>query len=414
MLGPLNINLAEFGVSTRNGFLPDQPPLRELSNPYYESWEIVLSQLPQLLKTASLRSHVDQLPVLSTEHLISESEWQRAYMILSFFTHSYIWEAGGPSQRLPASICVPFLEIAKHLGLPPTATYAALNLWNFESISGANDFTQLEDLRSLHTFTGTKDEEWFYLISVAIEAYGAKIIPAMMKAMDAVRANDSGVVAAALETFARNIKEIAIILNRMDEHCSPKVFYDEIRPFLAGSKNMVLAGLPKGVFYGEGEGKGEWRQYSGGSNAQSSLIQFFDIVLGVEHHLTKGSKARNGFLSEMRNYMPGGHRAFLEKMESIVNIREYAESTTISEVTDAYNLAVKELELFRNVHIQVVTRFIITPSRQKTPNVHPGLNLAVASSNTASKELHGTGGTQLLPFLKQSRDETKDATLTSA
>ena len=118
-----------------------------------------------------------------------------------------------------------------------------------------------------------------------------------MKAMDAVRANDSGVVAAALETFALNIKEIARILNRMDEHCSPKVFYDEIRPFLAGSKNMVLAGLPKGVFYEEGEGKGEWRQYSGGSNAQSSLIQFFDIVLGVEHHLTKGSKARNGFLS---------------------------------------------------------------------------------------------------------------------
>lgn len=98
MLGPLNVNLAEFGVSTRNGFLPDQPPLRELSNQYYESWEIVLSQLPTLLKTSSLRSEVDQLPVLSTSHLISESEWQRAYLILSFFTHSYIWEAGGPSQ----------------------------------------------------------------------------------------------------------------------------------------------------------------------------------------------------------------------------------------------------------------------------------------------------------------------------
>jgi len=98
MLGPLNVSLADFGVSTRNGFLPDQPPLRELSNSYYESWEIVLSQLPQLLKSASLRSHVDQLPVLSPKHLISEGEWQRAYMILSFFTHSYIWEAGGPSQ----------------------------------------------------------------------------------------------------------------------------------------------------------------------------------------------------------------------------------------------------------------------------------------------------------------------------
>ncbi len=109
--------------------------------------------------------------------------------------------------------------------------------------------------------------------------------------------------------------------------------------------------------------------------------------------------------------MPGSHRNFLQKMESIANIREYAESTSIAEVTEAYNFAVKELELFRGVHIQVVTRFIITPSRQKSPNAHPGLNLAVASSNAESKELHGTGGTQLLPFLKQSRDETKDATL---
>ncbi|KAK6587511.1 hypothetical protein PZA11_000801 [Diplocarpon coronariae] len=414
MLGPLNISLAQFGLSTRNGFLPDQPPLKRLSSPYYESWEVLLSQLPSLIKNASARCSIDQLAVLSASHLISEREWQRAYLILSFFTHAYIWEAGGPSQRLPPSVSVPFLDIASHLGLPPTATYAALNLWNFESISGKNDFTKLDDLRSLHTFTGTKDEEWFYLISVAIEAYGAKTIPAIMKAVDAVRANDSAVVAAALVNFSLNIREIGNILERMDEHCSPKVFYDDIRPFLAGTKNMELAGLPRGVFYEEGEGRGEWRQYSGGSNAQSSLIQFFDIVLGVEHTLTKGSKARNSFLQDMRNYMPGSHRDFLKKMESVVNIREYAESTSIAEVAEAYNLAVKELELFRGVHIQVVSRFIVIPSRQKSPNTHPGLNLAVASSNSESKELHGTGGTQLLPFLKQSRDETKEATLTIA
>lgn len=159
-----------------------------------------------------------------------------------------------------------------------------------------DDFTDLDDLRSLHTFTGTKDEEWFYLISVAIEAYGAKTIPAIMNAIDAVRANEASVVAAALVNFSHNIREIGNILQRMDEHCSPEVFYDEIRPFFAGSKDMALAGLPNGVFYEEGDGKGEWRQYSGGSNAQSSLIQFFDIVLGVEHHSTKGSKARNSFL----------------------------------------------------------------------------------------------------------------------
>lgn len=46
---------------------------------------------------------------------------------------------------------------------------------------------------------------------------------------------------------------------------------------------MGHSGLPRGVFYDEGDGNGEWRHNSGGSNAQSSLIQFFDVVLGVEH-----------------------------------------------------------------------------------------------------------------------------------
>lgn len=126
----------------------------------------------------------------------------------------------------------------------------------------------------------------------------------MLKAMDAVRANDSQTVAQCLLTFADSVQEIGTILDRMYEKCDPEVFYHRIRPFLAGSKNMVIAGLPNGVFYDEGAGQGQWRQYSGGSNAQSSLIQFFDIVLGVEHSPTRNSKvvevdlkAKHGFLS---------------------------------------------------------------------------------------------------------------------
>jgi indoleamine 2,3-dioxygenase len=46
---------------------------------------------------------------------------------------------------------------------------------------------------------------------------------------------------------------------------------------------MAGEGLPEGVLYPTCRcGEGEWVQFSGGSNAQSSLIQFFDIVLGVK------------------------------------------------------------------------------------------------------------------------------------
>lgn len=98
-------------------------------------------------------------------------------------------------------------------------------------------------------------------------------------------------------------------------------------------------------------------------------------------------------------------------MESISNIREYADNCAHAEVGGAYNAAIEELAKFRDIHIQIVTRYIITPSRQQVPPSTSGMNIAIASTNSDTKGLHGTGGTQLIPFLKQSRDETRRTAL---
>lgn len=98
MLGPLDVNLKQFGVSTRFGFLPDQYPLQRLPNHYYSAWEAVIAQLPVLVKTRAIRRRVDQLRILSTSRLQSEREWQRAYVILSLLTHGYIWGGMVPSE----------------------------------------------------------------------------------------------------------------------------------------------------------------------------------------------------------------------------------------------------------------------------------------------------------------------------
>lgn len=153
---------------------------------------------------------------------------------------------------------------------------------------GNGDITNPDHLQAVTSFTGTKDEEWFFMVSVAIEAAGAKLVPLMMDAIDAVAVNNGPRVAGLLTKFAAEIDDIALILARMDQKCSPGAFYHQLRPFLAGSKNMASAGLPKGVFYDHGAGNGEWHEYYGGSNAQSSLIQTFDIFLGVEHTETGG------------------------------------------------------------------------------------------------------------------------------
>jgi indoleamine 2,3-dioxygenase len=93
------IPLDEFRVSYETGFLPINTtnnrklPLHRLSNPYFSPWEDVISGLPELIQTGEIRQKVLDLPVLSVENLDAddEAEWQRAYLVLAFLTHAYIW-----------------------------------------------------------------------------------------------------------------------------------------------------------------------------------------------------------------------------------------------------------------------------------------------------------------------------------
>ncbi|KAF6803541.1 indoleamine -dioxygenase pyrrole -dioxygenase [Colletotrichum sojae] len=406
---------------TQNGFLPADAPLKVLPDPYYAPWEKVIQHLPALLKAGKLRSDVDSLPVLSTDKLRTEAEWRRAYVILTFFTHAYVWGGEKAEEVLPPAVSVPLLRVSKHLEVPPVATYAGLNLWNF--LSRTDDFADLESLESLHTFTGTRDEAWFYLVSVAMEAQGARIMTDMMNALESIKTRDYDTITRALEGLSANIRKIGALLERMYEHCDPMVFFYEIRPFLAGSKNMAAAGLPNGVFYDEGEGRGSWQQLRGGSNGQSSLIQFLDIVLGVEHtsegnsnpHVSKAAlnhKATPAFHQEVRDYMPGPHKRFLEHVTRLGSIREFAKlpaSTPEQErFREAYQAATKTMTEFRNKHLQIVTRYIVLPSKRQYNAAK--VDLASASSvKDKDEQLTGTGGTALMPFLKQTRDETLQA-----
>lgn len=340
-------------------------------------------------------------------------------------------------QRLPPSIAKPFLEIAAHLELPACATYAGLTLWNFKPRYPEADITDPDNIQVQTSFTGAKDEEWFMVISVAVEAQGSKLISIMRDAMRAVATEDRDLLTALLYSFADGLNTLAIVLRKMYLHNDPAFFYHRLRPFLAGSKNMGHAGLPRGVYYDTGdavEKPENWLQLSGGSNAQSSLIQTLDIFLGIVHSATDGKKAsgpafihvrdntcyfqRKEILTdsqEMRKYMPGPHRRFLEDLTTESTVRPFIlSSEEYSSERHAYNAAVSELKNFRDTHIQMVTRYIVMTSRKRAPaQESEKVNLATASTQgTEAGQNHtlaGTGGTDLMPFLKQTRDTVRDA-----
>ena len=89
--------LASYGIS-ENGFLPPEQPLKCLPHDYYQQWERIVAELPNLIQNQLVRERVDRLPVLSTTFLNTEAEWQRAYSMLALVAQGYIWCGPEPSE----------------------------------------------------------------------------------------------------------------------------------------------------------------------------------------------------------------------------------------------------------------------------------------------------------------------------
>ena len=97
MLPPVPIP-GDYDVSSRNGFLPEQLPLQVLPDPYYKKWEAVVSNLQALLLSKRLRTVIDDLPIITASRLKTPAEWRRAYVLLSFMSHAYIWGGESPEE----------------------------------------------------------------------------------------------------------------------------------------------------------------------------------------------------------------------------------------------------------------------------------------------------------------------------
>lgn len=416
--------MEDYDVFPSTGFLPSEFPLVQLPQLYYQPWERLVNNLPSLILTRKIRWHIDNnLPVLSTAQLNNVPEYRRAYQVLGFLAHAYIWGTDEPTNKLPEQVAKPLLEVSEYLRLPPIATYAGLCLWNFKQIlpnDNENKKWDLDNLTTINTFTGSIDESWFYLVSVYFEYKGSFAIKAGLEAIKSAHEGNTQRLTENLQNMAEAIDNLGSVLLKMEEMCDPHVFYFRIRPYLAGWKNMADVGLDKdGVIYGN---ETKARSYAGGSNAQSSLIQFFDILLGIKHFAT-GSRplphenkpvsqnGENDFMSEMRSYMPGSHQDFLMRIQEVTTIREYVLSKHDSdpELTLSYDACLAMLKLFRDKHIQIVTRYIILQAK-KAPKLGSSSTLrsGLAKSKAKIGEEKGTGGTSLLPFLKQCRDETGD------
>ncbi|KAF8910411.1 Indoleamine 2,3-dioxygenase [Gymnopilus junonius] len=201
-----------------------------------------------------------------------------------------------------------------------------------------------------------------------------------------------------LHTIAGVINELRMLLLDVKKGCDPDVYYNQVRPWFRGEDS---AENPcKWVFDGI-EKYPQLRvptELSGPSAGQSSMIHVLDAFLGVDHQAT--SPDRPTFMSRMQTYMPKNHRLFLDHLKANPRpLRNFVMDAHNPELLEAYNHAVKSLKEFRDAHMIIVTLYVVGPARRTVkPAPQNGL-------------LKGTGGTELVKFLKNTRTSTIDAFL---
>ncbi|KAG0293488.1 hypothetical protein BGZ96_002774 [Linnemannia gamsii] len=423
--------LEDYDISPVTGFAPHDQPLPRLPQSYFQPWEETMDQLNHFIDSRQLRSKVDQWPILDVTQLTTLRERQRAYVLLCIVAHT-----------IPEPLAVPWVAVSDILDIAPVLTYASNNLWNWKLKDSKGPF-ELDNLETLSTMTGTKDEDWFDIVSASIEIAAGPAFKALVDSIHSVRADNIRAVIENLHLAHTQLDKVSKLLPRMFENCDPAVFYWKIRKYLSGSEGTAGLGLFDGLEYrGVGVNNiNERRYYMGATAGQSSTFPALDYFFGVTHHERDNNSANtkpasNALLLKMRAYMPAPHRAFLNHLAQTANLRPYVlsktasdpESQDVQELIKIFDACVHCIKLFRDTHIQVVTRYILTQTKRGPPEGWEDYRVKVEDQSPSAvtkavgeekstleeKEeegagMKGTGGSELMPFLKGNRDETNAA-----
>jgi len=380
-------NLSRFSVHPERGFLPAIDPIERLPNDF-ALWEEIGVYLPKLLATQQLQPILDRLPALDVATLDSR-QLSRAMLLLSFFGHGYVWENWRETgrTRIPSGVAVPWYQVARKLGRPPVLSYASYALDNWRRIDSRKPI-ELGNVALLQNFLGGLDEEWFVAIHIAIEAKAGPALVAIRDLQRAVAAVDATGILCHLQTMQSALEGMVAVLLRMPENCDPYIYYNRVRPYIHGFSEHPV------VYQGVSAYNSEPQRFFGETGAQSTIIPAFDAALGVEH----SDDNLRTYLVKMRDYMPPGHRSFLETIEAGPSIRDFLQSAASTpRIRDLYNECVELVHLFRSKHLEYAASYIQKQSQRGSFN----------------STLYGTGGTPFMKYLKKHRDETVQHTLTS-
>ncbi|XP_059992537.1 indoleamine 2,3-dioxygenase 1 [Lagenorhynchus albirostris] len=390
----------EYHIDEDVGFaLPN--PLEELPHPC-DAWISIAKNLPELIKNGQLRAEVEKLTTFSIDGLQGHKLQRLAHLVLGYITMAYVWGEGDGDVRkvLPSNIAVPYCKVSEKLGLPPILVYADCVLANWKKKDPSGPMTY-ENMDILFSFPGGDCGKGFFLVSLVVETAAASAIKVIPIIFNAVQREDPDTLRKALLDIASCLHKALDMFHQIHEYVDPNLFFNVLRIYLSGWKGNPL--LSEGLLY-----EGVWdtpKKFAGGSAAQSSIFQCFDILLGIQHTVDGvPSDSAAKFLQEMRTYMPSAHQNFLRSLESGPSVRKFVLSKGDATLQEIYNECVQAMVSLRNYHLQVVAKYIVIPASQPSKR-------KPTSEEPSEPKNKGTGGTDFMGFLKTVRDTTVNSLL---
>ena len=329
--------------------------------------------------------------------------------VLHFYVHSTPTSDDSTTLHIPQSIAIPIVAVSDELGTAPVMTFADTVLWNWELIRPDMPLSA-DNIRYVNLLSGNETERAFYASSGAIELKGVEMLQVIESFMTLPNTADVAAInkiARDLSRLEKTIDELTKIFMAIRDTVDPKAFYWYCRPWWVGSPSSGQS-KPRWVFDGVPESSVKY--VSGPSAGQSSVMHALDIFLDIDHKLVKkrqpapsdtNKKADTGFMERMRLYMPGLHREYLQYLSASPRlVRDVAQKHP--SLRDPYNAVVAALKRLRDVHIRVVTLYVVTQSHGAPP-------ADIQMKERDGGRARGTGGMEVSILLKHGRDATTRA-----
>jgi len=352
------------------GFLPLPDPLSSFpSGSPYSILDDIGRELPSLLEDSRFRERIRHLDVPKWQQFLmrpSELPELRLYYVrVGFLASAYINQLGEPpTHLLPANIAVPLCQVCELLTRPPILSYDGYALYNWQRLDPEGPIA-LGNIDTIQNFVSLYDEHWFILVHVEIEALAGRILDEVAHIQQALQSEDSIEIDHALGSIAETVEAQTEVLRRIPENMDHRLYHRTFRKYIRFFEDVHYEGVARAPI-----------SYRGETGAQSSIMPLLVGLMKIQHR----PSVLVDHLADMRQYMPVEHRALIEAVERMPDLRDLADA-------GPYNQVLEAMAGFREMHYGWAEQYI----------------------HRHTDDPRGTGGTPYMKWLKQLIDETRAA-----